>query len=63
MITYCLQLVEYLMSFFFSYERCFVLPPSNNSQADVIEAFTSIFRYLEDLLSIDYSHFKSDISH
>ena len=49
------------------YERDFMLSPSDNNQADVVEAFNSTSRYLDDLLITDYPFFctngKSDISH
>ena len=37
----------------FFYERDFMLSLSDNNQADIIEAFNSISRYLDDLLNID----------
>ena len=36
--------------FLFCYERDFMLSLSDNNQADIIEAFNSTFRYLDDLL-------------
>ena len=47
----CAPLVADL--FLFCYERDFILSLSDNNQADVIEAFSSTFRYLDDLLNID----------
>ena len=47
----CAPLVADL--FLFCYERDFMLSLSNNTQADVIGAFNSISRYLDDLLNID----------
>ena len=44
-----------------------MLSLSDNYQADVVEAFNSISRYLDDLLNIDNPYFftngESDISH
>ena len=44
-----------------------MLSPSDNNQADVIEAFVSTSRYLDGLLNIDNPYFgqkvKSDIYH
>ena len=37
----------------FSYERDFMLSLSDNNQTDIIEAFNSTSRYLDDLLNID----------
>ena len=48
--TDCAPLVADL--FLFSYERDFVLSPSDNSQTDIIEAFNSTSRYLDDLILI-----------
>ena len=44
--------------FLFCYERDFMLSLSDNNQADIIEAFNSTSRYLDDLLNIDNSYFK-----
>ena len=35
-----------------------MLSLSDNNQTDIIEAFNSISRYLDDLLNIDYSYFE-----
>ena len=40
--------------FLFCYERDFMLSLSDNNQADIIEAFNSTSRYLEDLLDNPY---------
>ena len=39
--------------FLFCYERDFILSLSEDSQSDVILAFNSTSRYLDDLLNID----------
>ena len=39
--------------FLFCYERDFMLSLSDNDQADVVEAFNSTSRYLDDLFNID----------
>ena len=49
--TYCAPLVADL--FLFCYERDFMLSLSDNNQTDIIEAFNSNSRYLDDLLNID----------
>ena len=49
--TYCAPLVADL--FLFCYERDFMLSLSDNNQTDIIEAFNSTSRYLDDLLNID----------
>ena len=36
-----------------------MLSPSEDTQSDVIEAFNSTFRYLDDLLNIDNNFFDS----
>ena len=56
MCTYCAPLVADL--FLFCYERDFILSLSDNNQADIIEAFNSTSRYLDDLLNIDNSYFE-----
>ena len=42
-----------------------MLSLSDNNQTDIIEAFNSTSRYLDDLLNIDNPYFdgRSDISH
>ena len=54
--TNCAPLVADL--FLFSYERGFMLSLSDNNQADIIEAFNSTSRYLDDLLNIDNPYFE-----
>ena len=49
--TNCVPLVAGL--FLFCYERDFRLSLSDNNQADVVEAFNSTSRYLNDLLNIN----------
>ena len=49
--TYCAPLVADL--FLFCYERDLMLSLLDNNQADIIEAFNSTSRYLDDLLNID----------
>ena len=51
MDTNCAPLVADL--FLFRYERDFMLSLSDNNQTDIIEAFNSNSRYLDDLLIID----------
>ena len=48
--------------FLFCYERDFMLSLSDCNQADVVEAFNSTSRYLDDLLNIDNPYFKQMIS-
>ena len=54
--TNCAPLVADL--FLFCYERDFMLSLSDNYQADIIEAFNSTSRYLDDLLNIDNPYFE-----
>ena len=49
--TNCAPLVANL--FLFCYERDFMLSLSDNNQTDIIEAFNSTSRYLDDLFNID----------
>ena len=53
--TNCAPLVADL--FIFCYERDFMLSPSDNYQADIVEAFNFTPRYLDDLLNIDNTNF------
>ena len=54
--TNCAPLVADL--FLFCYERDFMLSLSDNYQTDIIEAFNSTSRYLDDLLNIDNTYFE-----
>ena len=56
--TNCAPLVADL--FLFCYERYFNQSPEN--QADIIEAFNSSSRYLDDLLNIDNIYFEQMIN-
>ena len=49
--TNCAPLVAYL--FLFCYERDFMMSLADDNQADVIDAFNSTFRYLDDILNIN----------
>ena len=54
--TNCAPLVADL--FLFCYVRDFMLSLSDNNQADIIEAFNSTSRYLDELLNIDNPYFE-----
>ena len=54
--TNCAPLVTDL--FLFCYERDFILSLSDNNQTDIIGAFNSTSRYLDDLLNIDNPYFE-----
>ena len=54
--TNCAPLVADL--FLFCYEIIFMLSLSDNNQTDIIEAFNSTSRYLDDLLYIDNPYFE-----
>ena len=49
--------------FLFFYERDFMLSLSDDNQYEVIEAFNSTSRYLDDLSNIDNNFFDSIVSH
>ena len=49
--------------FLFCYERDFMLSLSDANQSEVIKAFNSTSRYLDDLLNIDNNFFYSMINH
>ena len=59
--TDCASLVADL--FLFCYERDFILCLSGDNQSEVIEAFNSTSRYLDDLLNIDNTFFDSMANH
>ena len=48
--------------FLFSYERGFMMSLSEEKKSEVIEAFSSTSRYLDDLLNIDNKYFDGLIS-
>ena len=54
--TNCAPLVADL--FLFCYERDCMLSSSDNNQTDIIEAFNSTSRYLDDLLNIENPYFE-----
>ena len=56
MDTNCAPLVADL--FLFCYERDFMTSHSGDNQADIIEAFNSTSRYLDDLLNIDNPYYE-----
>ena len=58
--TNCAPLVADL--FLFCYERDFMTSHSGDNQADIIEAFNSTSRYLDDLLNIDNPYFEGIIN-
>ena len=58
--TNCAPLVAYL--FLFCYERDFMMSLSEEKQSEVIEAFSSTSRYLDDLLNIENKYFDGLIS-
>ena len=45
--------------FLLCYEKDFIFSLSDNNQTDVIEAFKSTSRYLDDLLNIDNPYFET----
>ena len=58
--TNCAPLVADL--FLYCYERDFLDSLNHDNQADVIEAFNSTSRYLDDLLNIDNPYFEGMIN-
>ena len=58
--TNCATLVADL--FLFCYERDFTKGLSSDSQGDVIKAFNSTSRYLDDLLNIDNPYFEGMVN-
>ena len=60
MSTNCAPLVA--DSVFFCYERVFIISLSDDTQADIIEAFISASRYLEAPLNIVLSYFEGTVT-
>ena len=58
--TNCASLVADM--FLFCYERDFIMSLSVENQSEIIEAFSSTSRYLDDLLNIDNTYFDGLIS-
>ena len=58
--TNCAPLVADL--FLFCYERDFMMSLSNDKQADVIDAFNTTSRYLDDILNINNVYFDNMVS-
>ena len=58
--TNCAPLVADL--FLFCYERDFITSLSNDNQADIIEAFNSTSRNLDDLPNIDNPYFEGMVN-
>ena len=58
--TNCAPLVADL--FLFCYERDFMMSLSDDKQADVIDAFITTFRYLDDILNIHNVYFDNMVS-
>ena len=58
--TNCASVVADL--FLFCYERDFMTSLSDVKQAEIIEAFKSTSRYLEDLLNIDKRYFEGMVN-
>ena len=57
--TNCAPFVAYLL---YCYERDSIDSLNHNNQADVIEAFNSTSRYLNDLLNIDSPYFEGMVN-
>ena len=53
--TVCAAIIAYL--FLFCYERDFISSLSGDKNAEIIEAFYSTSRYLDELLNIDNINF------
>ena len=54
--TNCAPLLAHL--FLFCYERAFMMSLSDDTQADIIEAFISTSRYLDHLVNINNPYFE-----
>ena len=61
MDTNCAPLVADL--FLFCYEKDFKMSLSDDNKSEVIEAYNSTSRYMDDLLNIDITFFDSMVNH
>ena len=59
-VTNCVPLAPNL--FLFYYESDFILSLSENNQSDVIEAFNSTSRYMDDLVNVNNNLFDSIVN-
>ena len=59
--TNCAPLVANL--FLFCYERDFMMSLSDDKQTDVVDAFNTTSRYLDDILNINNVYFDNMVSH
>ena len=57
--TNCAPLVDL---FLFCYERDFMMSLSDDKQADVIDAFNTTSRYLDDILNINNVYFENMVT-
>ena len=60
MVSNCASIVADL--FLFCYERDFMISLSDDNRADIIEAFNSSSRNLDDLLNIDNPYFEGMVN-
>ena len=60
MSTSCARLVDDL--FLFCYGMAFIMSLSDDKQADVIDAFKTTSRYLDDILNINNVYFSNMVS-
>ena len=58
--TNCVPLVADL--FLFCYKRDFIMSPSDDKQADIIDAFNTTSRYFCDILNSDHVYFDNMVS-
>ena len=59
--TNCAPVVAHL--FLFCYESDFIMSLSDDKQADIIHAFNSTSRYLDDILNTNSVYFDNMVSH
>ena len=60
MVTYCAHLVGDI--FLFCYEMDFMMSLSNDKQTDIIDAFNTPSRFLDDILNINNFYFDNMVS-
>ena len=59
--TYCAPLVADVI--LFCYERDFKMSLSDGKQVDIIDAFNTMSRYLDDILSTNNIYFDNKVGH
>ena len=60
--TNCAPLVADVFLFYYTFKRDFMMSLSDDKQAEVIDAFNTTSRYLDDILNINNVYFDNMVS-